>query len=155
MISYVFMVLLTSDSAQMRARALAAVRVLRVARLIKVLRLIRVLREQLAVAFASTGALTDLFCFAMFVFVLMAMIGVQLFEPCHTDSQFVVRRTNYGTFSFAFMAVFQIASSDSWTDIMFTYMECTDWTFTFLYHFFIFTFANIILLNVLIAIFLE
>ena len=86
LISYVFMVLLTSDSAQMRARALAAVRVLRVARLIKVLRLIRVLREQLAVAFASTGALTDLFCFAMFVFVLMAMIGVQLFEPCHTDT---------------------------------------------------------------------
>ena len=53
------------------------------------------------------------------------------------------------------MAVFQIASTDAWTELMFTYMECSPWATTFAYHVFIWTFANVILLNVLIAIFLE
>ena len=52
-----------------------------------------------------------------------AIIGMQMFSACHLDPAFVVRRTNYGSFSFAFVAVFQIASTDDWTVVMFTYVR--------------------------------
>ena len=54
------------------------------------------------------------------------------------------------------MTNFQIATGEQWTDVMYTYMECSDmWFLTTTYHVGVFLFTNLVLVNLFIAIFLE
>lgn len=110
-------------------------RVLRILfRMFRVARLLRLAGKEGTVAvliktiFSSWSAIANLMIFISFTLIVFAIIGMHTFGfTCHGDDMLdtPVPRTNFASFSDAFLACFQVMSGEDWAPIMYYYMHCS------------------------------
>ena len=156
----------TSTQSLRIVRVLARLaRLMRVARVGKLIARVSSIRKVLKVAFGSWSAIFSLSALFVFVVFVSAMIATFIFWPCHDTATlnprdiYRVARTelngfNLGTLGEAYMSVFQLASGDDWSGLMFEYMEC--FGFSAAAYFVIVVFVTrYLLLNLYISVFLE
>jgi Ca2+-binding EF-hand superfamily protein len=150
----------TSAQALRIIRVLARLaRLMRVARVGKLLARVKSIRTVLKVAFGSWGAIASLSSLFIFVVFVSAMMANFIFWTCHVDDRPGRRQTelsgmNLATRNQAYMSVFQLATGDDWSGLMFEYMECFG-TSASLYFVVVVFATRYLLLNLYISVFLE
>jgi hypothetical protein len=134
-------------------------RLMRVARVGKLISRVKSIRTVLKVAFGSVHAIASLSFLFIFVCFVAAMMGTFLFWQCHSNPDGSPRRTelngmSLGSLRDAFFAVFQLATGDDWSGLMFEYMECYG-NGAALYFVVVVFVTQYLLLNLYISVFLE
>jgi Ca2+-binding EF-hand superfamily protein len=119
-------------------RLLRVFRLLRVGRIAKLVLKSESVRYLLSQAFSSGAAILSLGFLITFLIAVSSLAGQQMFGACrpsrqelvsvgNVSSQVTIRppRPNFSTFGDALSATFIVFSTDSWTGMMFDFMECS------------------------------
>jgi hypothetical protein len=159
LISYASMML----STVVDIKAIGAIKLIRIFRLLRVGRVAKlVLRNEsvrflLAKAFGSRAAIMSLIFLILFVIVVGALAGMQMFGQCFPDQLDAgghLERPNFANFGNAFASTFIVFSTDSWTGMLFKFMECSPVAACAFFFTMIFT-LYFVLSELFVAVFIE
>lgn len=132
--------------------------VFRSLRLLRIFRLIHPIRHQIAVILRTTSSVMTFFALLFLFMFTFAILGMNIFGGKfafqNRVGNMVTSRSNFDTFLWAMVTVFQILTQEDWNLVMYDGIRATS-TWATLYFISLMTIGYYVLLNLLVAILVE
>ena len=154
LLSIVELVFLTGSST---ISAFRAIRIFKVIRVLRVARLFRYMQSMVMITKVMSQSFSKFINLALLLllFILIfALLGMQLFSG-RFDFEEGVPRSNFDSFHWAFVTIFQVLSMENWQDVLYSAMRSSAGPFSSLFLIVWVFFGNFVLLNLFLAILLD
>ena len=133
---------------------LASLRAFRLLRLFKMAQHWKELNHLLTTVLMSLSSVLNFSVIMMLFVFIYAVLGMQFFAGQLQEDDGSSPRSNFDTFGWSLVTVFQIIGGENWNEVMYTGIDGKGWTAT-IYFVSLFMFGNYVLLNLFLAILLS